>query len=145
MESFSEYPGVVDGEDRRFEFPKINWLSKSKFIDLVNNPANLNRIHPFIENKLAKNPNSRRIFVGKSLPSQAARFNSFGSLGHDHHELIGSVFYSLEESTWKIRVTHNGHSCEFDDNFLVLHIRDPDSFFWCPNRSQSVIILSVRF
>ncbi len=133
MESFSEYPGVVEGEDRRYEFSKINWLSKSNFIELVNDPANVDKIHPFIENKLAKNLHCRRIFVGKSIPSQTARLNNLGSLSYDHHELIGNVFYSAEESTWKIRVTHNGHSWEFADNFLVLYIRDPNSFFWNSN------------
>lgn len=133
MQSYSEYPGVEEGVDRRLEFPKIHWFSKSKFCEIISNEEYLNQFYPFIENKFAKNAKARKTFVGKSIPSNPNRINYFGSMPFDSYELIGTVYYSIEHAMWKLKVTHNGLSYDVENNFLVLFIRDPNSFFWSSN------------
>lgn len=136
MDHYSEYPGVEEGIERRLEFPKINWLIKSKFEKLQTH--NSITIHPFITNKHAKSSKTKKIFVGKSIPDNQTAINRLGNLPHTCYELIGSVFYSTERETWTLRVTHNGNTFDMEENFLVLYIKDPQSFYWTSNVKDQI-------
>jgi hypothetical protein len=130
MNSYSEYPGVEDGVDRRLTFPKINWLTKSKFIDLLLERKR-DEIHPFVLNKHTKDEQARYIYVGKSIPDiPIGPINQVGMFPFNFYELIGNVYYSTDDSKWKLRVTHNGQTHDIEHNFLVLFIPNRDSFFW---------------
>ena len=119
MLSFSEYPVVEDGVDSWLVFPQKNWLSNKKFIEMNEKEE----IHPF---SMTKNS---RVFIGKSIPT-ISHWNQFGVMPVDACELIGSVFYSKENACWKLRVTYNGHTFDFIENFLVLSIPDSEAIFW---------------
>lgn len=131
MEHYSEYPGVEEGIERRLEFPKINWLIKSKFEKLQADETIT--IHPFITNQYTRSKKNSKIYVGKTIPDNLITANRLGNLPYTGYELVGSVFYSLERATWTLRVTHNGNTLDIEDNFVVLYIKDPESFFWDSN------------
>lgn len=130
MSSYSEYPGVEDGVDRRLTFPKINWLTKAKFVELLTEKER-NEIHPFVRNKRIRDVKASYIYVGKSIPEvPIGPINQLGIYPFNFYELIGNVYYSTDDEKWKLRVTHNGQTHDIEQNFLVLFIPNPDSFFW---------------
>lgn len=42
------------------------------------------------------------------------------------------------KSTWILRITHNGHSHDIEDEFLVLYIEDPNSYFWSSSHDSNI-------
>lgn len=160
---FSEYPSVEGGVDRRLVFPRITWLSKAQFerlIDQCKSPKattkdaeateatetteNCTEIQPYLENNYSVGSRGvrnarhlheveKRIYIGKTIPKSV---DSERNLPFEFTEMIGNVFKSDELSDhgkWKIKVTHNGYVFDLDDNFLVLQIKDSNSFFWSSN------------
>jgi len=135
MDCFSEYPGVEEGIERRLQFPRINWLTIDKFQQLIDD--NETEIHPFISNKSNKllDTMQTRTFVGKSIPKVPAPEQQEGTtLSYEYIELIGSVYYS---GGWKLRVTHNGNAYDIEQNYLILYIKNADSFYWSSNKKMN--------
>ena len=126
--------------------------------DVESTEETVTEIQPFLENNYSIGSRSvrnarhlhqveKRIYVGKTIPKSpwVQHPNGTGglvgnegdrSLPFEFTEMIGNVYKSDEPSDygkWKIKVTHNGYVFDLDDNFLVLQIKDPNSFFWSSN------------
>ena len=66
-------------------------------------------------------------------------------------ELIGNVLLREDyidepetnrrrrKSTWVLRITHNGHTHDIEDDFLVLHIADARTYFWSPSYDTNTL------
>lgn len=131
---YSEYPGVEEGIGRKFKFSKIKWLTKLKF--LTETTKTTNNIQP----RLNDHKDSNKLeFIGKSIPKRppvlvAGEEITLAQPAFEFFEIAGTVFKSNEPgNVWKLRITHDSRVYEIEDNFLVLSIEDPNSFYWCSN------------
>lgn len=53
-------------------------------------------------------------------------------------EVGGGLRRRHRKPNWVLRITHNGHTRDIDEDFLVLHIEDPDSYFWSPSYESNM-------
>jgi hypothetical protein len=126
---YEENPNVENGFHRRITFPKINWISLSHFLHLIDqNPFNL---YPCLTDK-PDCSRHRLTFVGKSLPQKTVHSNPNIELS----ELIGSVFY--DNDAWKLRVTFNGIEFIIEEDFLILSIPNLNAFEWRANKTEQM-------
>jgi hypothetical protein len=153
---YSEYPGVEEGFDRKLIFEQIKWYSKEKFEKTVLECLKLDKpvqIYPCLNENL---PINKRVFVGKTIPkapplnrlanSVTNNLNHLGSTSFDYLELIGNVINVDEKKNkWCLRVTHDGEVYDVLDDFLVLYINDPNSFFWSPNYTEKTYFKIPRY
>ena len=159
---FSEFPGVEEGIDRKLIFPEIKWLRKAKFEKLVQ--ESIEGVYDF---KLypCLNENSKienRMYVGKTIPKvqpieitvpnqneneviNAQQRQNNNALPFEYLEMIGCVCQPNNSNKWKLIVTHENQVYECDEDFLVLHIKDPISFYWSSNKDENNNDLSFRF
>ncbi|CAF0781533.1 unnamed protein product [Brachionus calyciflorus] len=121
---FSEDP-IVEGQySRNVIFPALKWISKSKFISLIEKCPKLN-----IQPCLNSNENiHKRLFLGKSIPKYTQDQNNT-EVDIDNVEIVGNVYFSVEKK-WKLKTTFKGRSYEISDEFLILNIKDVNSIFW---------------
>ena len=145
--NFTEYPSVEQGDNRGLEFPHITWLTNDQFKKEMikgteSSTRGSNEFQPFVESET-----NQRSYIGKTIPRTPRPFilngvvshsiNHFGACPYEYLELIGNVHRTSERSIWKLRVTHGGQTFEVEDNFLVLRIENPDSYFWSSNRKPT--------
>ena len=142
---FTETPSVEGGVDRRIVFPKIKWLTKPKFEQLIDDIKNRNTeqiLEPFINNtinhqyKYLKHDVDKRVYIGKTIPKSTKNLLSDSIVfPFESSEVIGNVYKTDEKlgSRWMMKVTHNGYVFDIDDNFLILSIDDAASYFWSSN------------
>lgn len=139
---YCENPVVEGGFDRKLTFPQIKWLSKARFEEFLSSNC---QVCPCLNDEPGVEIN-KRIYVGKLVPKRPPDFtdeqNSVGNLllsNYHYLELIGNVIRKEElidnkrVYTWVLRITYHGHAYEIDDDFLVLHIEDPNTYFWSSN------------
>jgi hypothetical protein len=141
-------------------FPKINWLTKAKFeqaLDDLKQKKATRIIQPYLlniaddtaqhKNFLKLHEVDKRIYIGKTIPKSGNILTNHNHnqqegnhqnqiLPFENTETIGNVYKSDEKTAggkWCMKVTHNGYVFEVTDEFLVLCIDDPDSFYWSSN------------
>ncbi|RNA35765.1 hypothetical protein BpHYR1_004504 [Brachionus plicatilis] len=125
IDEFFEHPRVEAQNNRNIIFPRLRWMSKSKFEEEINSHL---EIHPCLNED---QPVRSRVFLGKLIPNS----NSSILLNHQDQltsELIGSVFYSSDK-IWKLKITFSGLTHEIADGFLILSLQDSKSYFWDAN------------
>lgn len=111
---YKETPGV-NGIERRFIFPEVSWLDRTKFEDYIKHGKQIN---PNINNQ---------VFVGKTIPKKDDKWYSHKS----DPDSLGSVTLNCTTGQWRLTATTQSHQVEeFTDNFLVLCIHDEDQFQW---------------
>ena len=157
---YAEFPGVEEGVDRKLVFTEVKWLRKVKFEKMINDSIANGKdcdIYPCL------NQESRveyRQFIGKTIPkmppvSENSNNNNNDENNnnmitnhspHEYLEVIGSVYLPRNSNKWKLIITHDNQVFEIDDDFLVLYINDPNSFFWNSNiEEQSNSEYTFRF
>jgi hypothetical protein len=132
----SEYPLVEGGDSRALFFPKIKWLTKTKFEELLNKNK---PIYPCLEFESKSNKKKEsRIFVGKTIPKlpetivDTDLLNMTEPHSHLNLELVGNVV-KFDDGKWILIITFRGYVYEIEDDFLVLSIKDSNSFYWASN------------
>ena len=157
---YAEFPGVEEGVDRKLVFTEVKWLRKVKFEKMINDSIANGKdcdMYPCL------NQESRveyRQFIGKTIPkmppvSENSNNNNndennnnmiTNHSSHEYLEVIGSVYLPRNSNKWKLIITHDNQVFEIDDDFLVLYINDPNSFFWNSNiEEQSNSEYTFRF
>jgi hypothetical protein len=136
---FTETPSVTHGFDRKITFPTITWLTKARFELLVSSQNGKGHlIQPCLNEDVPQI--EKRIFIGKTIPQQPLPFASnsivarivSAPLTYRNLEQVGNVFRD-RDGAWKLRITFRGSCHNVHDNFLVLSIQDPNSFYWSSN------------
>ena len=143
---YTENGCVNKGFDRKLSFPKIKWLTKTRFEKIIKINQNI-QIHPCLNEHVERI--DKRIFIGKTIPRQpppfavnsiAAIANLPGHLTFINSENIGNVLY--ENGIWKLRITFRGQALDLEEDFVVLNIPDFNSFYWSSNVENSNLDLS---
>jgi len=106
---------AVENAERRLIFPFVNWLDKKKFQEFLS--LNI-PIYPFMNNESSSN----KIFVGKSISTSKDNLTNL--------EIIGTVSKQFNTGDWTLSVTHASRVIEIKSDFLVLHIEDPNAYYW---------------
>jgi len=155
---YREFPMVEGIIDRRFVYTDIKWLNKKKFEEKLSDKLQMSTysasvessIHPYIINTFSDNigskpklqspyDDSNKIFIGKTIPKSPLN-NSLVNYStssneidtsYEYFEIVGSVYKA--NGSWRLRITHNEQVYEIENDFLVLCIDDPDSYYWDSN------------
>ena len=145
---YSEIPGVEDGIGRKFKFCEIKWMTKTKFESTMKEARSEKdlAIHPRLNDHSDIN---KLEFIGKTIPKSPPvlivggintnnNLNATNSSPYQYLEIAGTIFKANQRgNVWKLRITHESHVYEIEEDFLVLSIENQDSFYWCSNKDES--------
>ena len=136
--NYKESPSISDA-NRKVVFPLINWLSKAKFeeyLKLESTDPFEYKIYPYINSidDIDRDDTiDNRIFIGKTIPTSLdeeidLRMYNYSQV-HTTLEVIGNVIKNLN-GEWELRVPHGSSVKILKRDFLILSIKDANSFNW---------------
>ena len=144
----------VEGIKRSLVYPDLHWLTKSKFIEIINLQkkynSNENKIHPYLDLIEGQHAIDFQIFIGKSIPSIGGEGVRQYSHYYDDHdflsnlEVIGTVVKNLNTNNWELNVSHSTIVTVIKENFLVLNLKDSESFYWAKTKNNYIPLNSLR-
>ena len=106
-------------------FPNLNWIKKSKFIELIELQKKHNqteyKIYPYLDLIEGAHVIDSQIFIGKLTINTGESYLS---------EAIGAVAKNFVTNDWEIKFSDGLCSQILNENFFVLYIQDPNSFYW---------------
>ena len=146
---YREAPSVF-GAKRSLVFSTLNWITKSKFIELIElqkkHDQNDYKIYPYLDLIEGEHRIDSQIFIGKSIPGygEGVKAHPYYSDGENNLEIIGTVAKNFVSNDWTLSVPHGSAVHVIKENFLVLHIQDPESFYWEKTKKNHLPINSLR-
>ena len=113
--TYREAPNVKNIQ-RQYFFPEISWLDVEYFKEI----ENINTLIPF----LIASDGVTKMFVGKTVPDYSDWRNPMTI-----YEVIGTVVRDLN-GNYCLRVPYDSRVFEVREKFLILSLKDDDSFEW---------------
>lgn len=150
---YSEAPSIQN-VCRKHQFPLINWLSKAKFEEKLNQNIEL---YPHLnpdnddESEIVKSRQSKnnRIYVGKSSQthtSEGVKYETYSLTNHVpiNLEIIGSVVHNDLTGVWELHVSHGTSEIVIKNDFFMLSIEDPNAIEWKRTRKGEIPPMALR-